>query len=225
MITLDKARALAASLVQTGTGLGLEVSGFITRMDEPIGRCVGNALEIRESIEVLRGEGPEDTTELTVLLGSEMLRIGGVVSSREEGEGRIRGAIESGVGIDKFREMIEYQGGDPRVVDCPGLLPKTDNTLEFTAPESGYIAEWDARLVGLASMELGAGRTRKEDRPDLAVGIEILKRSGEAVEKDEPVAVLHLGDRPADRSVDLLRSALRLTGRPLSPPEILLDDI
>jgi len=226
MIALDKARALAESLKETGMGLGLEVSGFITRMDQPIGRCVGNALEILESIEVLRGEGPEDTTDLTVLLGSEMLRLGGVVSSREEGERQIRQAIESGRGLEKFREIIENQGGNPRVVDDPDILPKAENIHEFTAPGDGCIEQWDARLVGLASMELGAGRIRKEDRPDLAVGIEILKKTGDTIDKGEPVARIHWNNRTAlESSLSLLNDAFSLGDAPRSPSALVIESV
>jgi pyrimidine-nucleoside phosphorylase len=226
MPELEKARALGRSLKGTGVVLGLQVSGFITNMDQPIGRFVGNALEVREAIEVLQGQGPPDATELTLTLGAEMLLLGGVVSSREDGRQRIHQAIESGAGRQKLKDIIENQGGDPNVADNPDLLPRADKIHEFDSPETGFVAGWNARLVGLASMRLGAGRLHRAHTPDPAVGIELLRKVGDSVDKGETVARVHYRDRGRlNTALQLFSEAFSITPARPKPPPLIIEEI
>lgn len=194
---IEDARLLARTMVGIGREMGREVSALLTDMSQPLGRTVGNALEIVESIEILRGEGPEDTTALTVELGAEMLVLGHVARDVEEGRARIRKAIADGSGLERFRRIVEEQRGDPRVVDDLSRLPRAPYVIEVRAPCSGFILSIDAEEVGLAGVQLGAGRARKEDAVDPAVGFEVLRKRGERVEEGEPIGRAHVRDPEA----------------------------
>jgi pyrimidine-nucleoside phosphorylase len=191
MKTEEAARELADSLVRVGTGAGLRVRALLTRMEEPLGRTIGNALEIRESIDILRGEGPPDTTELVMALGAEMLRLGGVAADDTAARAMLTEALRSGAGLDKMRAIVAAQGGDPRAIDDSSKLPTASQRTEVSAPTAGVVAGIDAFALGVAAMKLGAGRRRAEDSIDPAVGIEVLRRVGDVVERGEPLAILH----------------------------------
>ena len=201
MKTEASARALAESLVRVGTGAGLKVRALMTRMEEPLGRTIGNALEVREAIDILRGNGPADTTEITYALGAEMLCLGGVAKDSAEGRRKMEEAVASGAGLAKFRELVEAQGGDPKAIDDPDRLPTAKKTTEVGAAAGGYVTEIDAYALGLAGMRLGAGRSKAEDPIDPAVGLEVLKSVGDEVNKGEAVARLHHNGGPAPDSV------------------------
>jgi pyrimidine-nucleoside phosphorylase len=190
------ARRLAESLVRVGTGAGLKICALLTRMEEPLGTMIGNALEVRESIDIVKGCGPDDTTELTMALGVEMLRLGGVAKDAADARAKLTRAIESGAGANKLKEIIAAQHGDPRVVDEPDLLPKATDTTDVPANGSGFITAIDAFALGIAAMRLGAGRSRAEDRIDPGVGIELLCKVGQRVQAGEPVARLHHNTPP-----------------------------
>lgn len=223
MTGLEDARALGRSLKKTGAEFGLRVSGFITNMDQPIGRYVGNALEVREGIEVVRGEGPPDTMELTYTLGAEMLLLAGVVSNREEARDRMRAAVAKGAAAEKLRHLIQNQGGDPAVVDEPDLLPSAPDRHDLVARRDGFIARIDARLVGLASMRLGAGPSNREAAPDPAVGIELLRKVGDAAQEGGPILRLHWRRRDRlEAALHLLEDAVAVTGdRPPVAPLVI----
>jgi pyrimidine-nucleoside phosphorylase len=187
MKTRADAKALAESLVRVGTANGLRMSAFITAMDAPLGRMVGNSLEVIESIEALKGNGPRDLTDLSVLLAARMVKLAGAASSDDEGFRKVRGALDSGAGLEVFRKCIEEQGGDPRVLDDYSRLPTAPRTMEVVAPRSGYVSEMVAGAVGVASMVLGGGRERAEDGIDHAVGIICRKKPGEPVNAGEAV--------------------------------------
>jgi len=201
MKTEASARALAESLVRVGTGAGLKVRALMTRMEEPLGRTIGNALEVREAIDILRGKGPADTTEITYALGAEMLCLGGVAKDSAEGRRKMEEAVASGAGLAKFRDLVEAQGGDPKAIDDPDRLPTAKKTTEVGAAAGGYVTEIDAYALGLAGMRLGAGRSKAEDPIDPAVGLEVLKSVGDEVNKGEAVARLHHNGGPAPDSV------------------------
>ena len=194
MQTLDEARALAGSLVNVGTSLGLKISGYITNMNEPLGRMVGNALEVRETLDILNGQGPPDSTELTLMLGGEMLLLAGIVSSLDEGRTKIREAIDGGQGIANFKKLIESQEGNPEVVDQPDLLPTASETKDISLSEKGWVKRIHAQKIALAAFVLGAGRMQVEDRIDPRVGIEMLKKVGQRVQADEPVVRIHYSE-------------------------------
>jgi pyrimidine-nucleoside phosphorylase len=188
------ARALARSLVSIGTTAGVRTEAFITRMDVPLGRAVGNAVEIRECIEVLKGQGPADLTGLIIRLGSRMVRLSGKADSDEAAEAKVREALTSGAALKKLRDMIAWQGGNPGVVDDTSKLPAAKLTHRIAATRSGFMTALDALLIGRAAVALGAGRDKKGDQVDLSAGLLLLKKPGDAVEAGEPVVELHYND-------------------------------
>jgi pyrimidine-nucleoside phosphorylase/thymidine phosphorylase len=222
MKTEAEARQLAESLVRVGTGAGLEVCALMTRMEAPLGRTIGNALEVQESIDILRGQGPMDTTELCMALGAEMLRLGKVARDRREGRAKMEDAVRSGAGLARFAALIEAQGGDPRVIDDPQRLPTARHRLEVRAPAGGYVAAIDAFALGMAGMRMGGGRSRAEDIIDPAVGIEIVRSLGDEVERGEPVAVLH-HNGGGDALLAAVESAFSIEARPPEQRPLIID--
>jgi pyrimidine-nucleoside phosphorylase len=191
MSDLEHARTLADALIRVGTRAGKRVSAILTDMSAPIGLTIGNALETREAIEVLRGAGPEDVVELTLSLGAEMLVQAHVVPTAAEGASRIRKALDDGSAFGVFRAMVEAHGGDPRSVDDTKLLPTAPHRLPVAALRPGFVQAIDAHALGLLSVSMGAGRTRADQAVDPAVGIELRIRVGDHVETGEPLGWLH----------------------------------
>ena len=188
------ALALARSLVSIGTAAGIRTEAFITRMDSPLGRAVGNSLEIAECIDVLGGQGPADLSALIVRLASRMVLIGGQASGEADAEAKVRAALGSGAAREKLRQMISWQGGDAAVVDDVKILPSARHSHQVTASTAGYVAGLDALLVGRAAVALGAGRDKKSDPVDLSAGILLHKKPGEPVAAGEPVMELRYND-------------------------------
>ncbi|MGE0042099.1 MAG: thymidine phosphorylase [Vicinamibacterales bacterium] len=216
MKTPDQARVLARSLVAIGASAGVRTEACITRMDRPLGRAVGNALEIVECLETLKGRGPADLTGLVVHLASRMLELGGRATSGAEGERLAREAIASGAALDRFRRMVDGQGGDPRVVDDYARLPTAAGRHVLTAPASGVIAHIDAEAIGRASMHLGAGRERVGDRIDPAAGILLRLEPGDEVRAGDAVFELHFTDAARlPEAAEIAKSALSIS--PLAP--------
>jgi pyrimidine-nucleoside phosphorylase len=191
MKEMTSARELARTMVSIGKASGKAVSALLTDMSAPLGYAVGNALEVRESIDLMRGEGPRDTTELTLELGAEMLILGERAGSPKEGRALIREALRDGRALSKFQEIVEAQGGEPRVCDDPMLLPTAREQVVIPAVQDGVIAGIDPMRVAMAALEVGAGRRVKEDAVDPATGVVLLVAAGDAVEEGEPVAILH----------------------------------
>ena len=210
MKTERDSRELAESLVSIGNASGVKTEAVITAMDAPLGRAVGNALEVIECIEVLKGVDSADLVEVSVELAARMLVLGGAADDREAAEKKVRGAIASGAGLERFRRIIEAQGGDPKVIDDYTRLPQAPYHHIVSAPRAGYVRAIDAELVGRASVALGAGRDRVEDPVDPAVGILLAAKPGDAVRAGDPVLELHYRDRGR------LEAALRLTGRAIA---------
>ncbi len=194
MPTFDRARALAEALVTTGRRLGLEMRALITDMDQPLGRAVGNALEVIESIETLKGRGPADLTELSVELAAHMVVLANRAGTVDEARQRVRECLATGAGLEKFRAVIEAQGGDPAVVDDYQRLPRARHRRELRARRDGVIARIDAAAVGRACMQLGAGRERLESPIDPAVGIVLHKKVGDPVETGAPLCTIVYND-------------------------------
>jgi len=171
MRSFEDSRALALAMVEIGHGMGKKVAALITDMDQPLGRAVGNALEVVESVETLRGRGPRDLEELSVELAAWMLSLAGAAPSLEAARAKARDALRGGAGLAKFREVIELQGGDPRVCDEPARLPAARETVDVPAVDGGHVAGIACRAVGHAAMLLGAGRETVDSRIDPAVGV------------------------------------------------------
>jgi pyrimidine-nucleoside phosphorylase len=211
MKTRADAKALAEAIVVTGRNNGVRTEALITSMDAPIGRMVGNALEVRESIDTLRGEGPKDLADLTIALTSGMVLLGGLAKSAQDAEIKVRSALKSGAALERFRLMVEAQGGDPAVVDDTDLLVVAPHRLQVRAERPGYVAEIHAEYVGLATMLLGAGRDRVEDSVDHSVGVRILAKPGEHVrENDALVEVCYRNEARLPEAVVLLQKAWRI---------------
>lgn len=191
MKSVEEARALARSLVRVGRQAGKAVTAFLTDMESPLGRAVGNALETAEAFEVLRGEGPDDLVECTMVLGAEMLRLGGVATSTAEARKKLEGTIRSGAAIAKMEAIVAAQGGDPRVVREPDRLPRAEVILPVVSEKRGYLTRVDALELGRAAIVLGAGRTRVDQTVDPAVGIVLAKKPGDPVAKGETLALVH----------------------------------
>ncbi len=195
MKTESDSRRLAESLVAIGNASGVKSEAIITRMDSPLGRAVGNGLEVVECLEVLKGRGPADLVDLSVELAARMLVLGGVAANRAEAQQEVRGAIASGAGLERFRRIIEQQGGDPHVVDDYGRIAAAPERDVVRAPRQGFLAGLDAALVGRASVALGAGRDRVEDSIDPAAGIMVVVKPGVELRAGDPVLELHYRDR------------------------------
>ncbi len=211
MRELDDSRALARAMVEIGRGMGRKVAALITDMDQPLGRAVGNALEVEECIETLKGRGPKDTESLSLELCAWMLWLGGISSTLEAARTRARDALASGAGLRKFQEVIELQGGDPRVCDDLTRLPRAQSSIELPAPAEGRLAVLRCRAVGDAAMLLGAGRETLDSRIDPAVGIVLHKKVGDLVLKGEPLLTLRVNDRRRlEAALALLRDAVRV---------------
>ncbi len=220
------ARLLAETLAAIGKRHGVQVTALLTNMDEPLGREVGNANEIHESLDVLSGGGPKDLVEVLYRLGVEMLLVAGVVHTPDEAHTRLETAVQSGQALEKFALVVQEQGGDPRVIANPSILPQAANVEDFPSPRAGFITQCDARAVGEAAMRLGAGRERKEDSIDHAVGISLLAKEGDRVEEGEPLARIAWND-PARREAaqPFLDRVWRISSLPASRRPMLLGEV
>ncbi len=214
----EDAVTLATRMVAIGKGMGKKVAAVITDMNEPTGHMIGNSLEIEESVLTLRGAGPKDLTDLSVELAAWMLVLTAVQPDLGAARARIRGAIASGAGLDLFRRVIEAQGGDPRVCDDPSRLPHASGRHEIRAKEAGFLHRIGCRAAGEASMLLGAGRNTVADRIDPAVGIELGRKVGDAVEKGDVLATLHFNDQARlDAALARLEGAFEIAADPVPP--------
>ena len=191
MKTLADAEALAHTMVKIGHQVGRKTLAVISDMSQPLGYMIGNALEVKEAIKTLQGQGPEDLTELCLVLGGQMLLAANQVSSLEEGKALLQEQIDSGRALEVFKTFLANQGGDTRIVDNPDLLPQARYQIPLLAQSSGVVSQWVADEVGVAAMMLGAGRETKEDIIDPAVGIELCAKVGDPIQEGQPLAILH----------------------------------
>lgn len=221
MKTLPEARELAELMVDTGNEAGRRTAALITDMDMPLGRCVGNALEVAEAVEVLHGRGDPRLTELSLELAAGMICLAGLAPGREAALARAKEAVGDGRAFKTLCAMVAAQGGDPGCLT--GKLPLSPCTLTVTAPESGYISALDAETCGLAAMELGAGRESKEDAIDYGAGIVLMANRGDRVENGQPVAKLYArSEGQCRRGMERFLSALSIEKeRPESQPLII----
>ncbi len=218
MKTRERAARLARAIQAIGEAAGKRVTAVLSRMDDPIGERVGNALEVEEAVAVLHGAGPADTRELVVRLGAEMLLVGGACATPEDGAERLAAALDSGSALDVFRRMVEAQGGEPRVADEPRkVLPRGRERTPVPAPAGGHVAAVEASGIGTAALVLGAGRRRKDDRIDPGVGIEIARRRGDAVAAGEPLVYLIHNGRGVEEAGERVHAAFSI-GEPAAPP-------
>jgi pyrimidine-nucleoside phosphorylase len=219
MRTAQEARELARAMVQIGRGAGRRVAAVLSSMQQPLGRAVGNALEVREAIDTLSGGGPDDLWELTLELGAHLCLLAGEAGDPAEARERLTVLRDSGVAAEHFQALIRAQGGDPDVVDDPDRLPTAPHCAPVLLEREGWVARVDARTVAEAALELGAGRRVKTDTLDPGAGVLLHRKVGHPVRAGEPVAEVHAPDAPrAERAAALLRQAYRVSAAPVPAP-------
>ena len=226
MKTRSDARRLAERLVSIGVQAGVQTQALVTAMDAPRGRAVGNALEIIEAMDTLKGQGPPDLESISVALAARMVQLAGLEPSLAAAECRVRSALSRGAGVEKFREILVRQGGDPRVLDDYGRLPTAPRRQTITAPRSGYLGTLDAELVGRATVELGAGRDRVDQAIDHAVGAVMRAAPGDELRPGDPIADLHYRD--ADRlptAIRLMEQAIGIADAPPALGPVILESV
>ncbi|MGM0410394.1 MAG: pyrimidine-nucleoside phosphorylase [Bacillota bacterium] len=221
-----EAEKLAKSMVEIGNKVGKVTRAVITDMDQPLGKAIGNSLEVKEAIETLKNNGPQDLKELCLTLGSNMLLNAKKVDNFEEGYNLLKDILISGKALEKFKEFIKAQNGDTGVVENYKLLPQADNIIEVKSQKSGFINKIDALEIGLTAMEVGAGRETKEDEINKAVGVVLNKKRGEKVEKDEILAYLHLDDLSKEKeSKNRLLEAFEISEKKGEEKDLIYDII
>lgn len=210
MKTEEDAKELAQALVNIGRSVGMQCMAVISDMNQPLGNTIGNALEIEESIAILKGEGPTDITELILTLGSQMVVLAGKASTLDEARQLLQGVIDDGRALEAFRQMIIYQGGDPAVIENPKLMPQAQYQIELPAKENGYVTEMTANEMGIASMLLGGGRQAKTDEIDYAVGLVLHKKIGDPVQKGESLLTIYSNREDIEAIKDLLYDNIKI---------------
>jgi pyrimidine-nucleoside phosphorylase len=226
MKTEADARLLAETMARIGEDAGVRTVAMLTAMEQPLGHAVGNALEVAETVAILRGEGPEDVTELCVHEVATLLTMAGLAKSEAKGEARARQALRAGSGLAKLREVVVAQGGDPAQIDDPSRLPQARWIGMLEAPRAGYIAGIDAERVGVASVRLGAGRVRKGDPIDPAVGFVLQAKVGDHVDAGQPLIEIHARTAKAGKAVRAtLLAAYTWAEEPVPRPSLLLGSV
>jgi pyrimidine-nucleoside phosphorylase len=220
MKTIEDARELAGTMVDIGTRLGRRMTAVISGMDEPLGNAIGNAIEVAEAVATLRGRGPSDLTELAIGLAVELLQLGGVAPDESSARGQAFRALRSGAAFEKLVEMVAAQGGDVAQIHDTRKLPSAPLVAELPSPRAGYVAAIDAEALGWTAVELGAGRRKKGDPIDHAVGIVLQAKVGDLVRSGEPLLVVHCRERAQLEAVgDRLLGAFGWSELPtLRPP-------
>lgn len=218
MSTLKEAEKLAKTMVDIGNNLGRKTIAILSNMDQPLGKAIGNSIEVLEAVECLQGNGPSDLMEVCFELASWMLLIGNKADSIQAAREILEDAIYKGTAWGKFLELVSAQGGDTKIV-CKKELPLAPIEVEFNASQEGYIQKIDARLIGISSMILGAGRETKESTLDLGAGIYILRKSGDFIKSGEPVLRLYTSDsEKVQPTMELLNEAVIIGNHPVSVP-------
>jgi len=223
---LEDSRQLARGLVSIGARLGRKISALITDMSQPLGRMVGNSLEVKEAIGTLKGEGPQDLEDLCCELGAELLLFSGKESKRKRAIQELHELLRNGAALEKFRTLIRNQSGDPAVIDNFSLLPTASKQIDMLAPCAGTVTELNALMIGRAANLLGAGRFVKGDTVDYAVGIELIRKIGDRVAKGKPLAVLHVNSAVnLEEARAMVREAYTIKERPASAPKLVIERV
>ncbi|MBT2656466.1 pyrimidine-nucleoside phosphorylase [Bacillus sp. ISL-18] len=225
MKTLDDSRDLAKAMVRIGNNVGRRTMAVISDMSQPLGYAIGNALEVKEAIDTLKGEGPEDLTELCLTLGSHMVYLAEKASSLEEARHKLENAIKDGSALEKFKVFLSSQGGDSSIVDNPSKMPQAKYTFELEAREDGYVAEIVADEVGTAAMILGAGRATKESTIDLAVGLVLRKKIGDQVKKGDSLVTIYSNFEKVDEVKQKLYENIKITAEKVEAPILIHGEI
>ena len=211
MKDIKAAEQLAETMVALGNGVGRNTMAVISDMSQPLGEAIGNALEVNEAIDTLKGEGPEDLTELSLVLGSQMAYLGGVGEDLDDARRILEENIANGKALEKFRVFVEAQGGNPEVIDNPELLPQAEFQIPVKAERSGVVSAIDAEELGIAGMLLGAGRETKDSELDLAAGLILHKKIGDSVEEGETLVTIHSNKEDVQSSVDKILANIEIS--------------
>lgn len=225
MKEMSEAKELAACMVDIGNRVGRRTIAILSDMSQPLGNAIGNALEVKEAIDTLKGVGPRDLTELTLALGSHMAVLAGVSSNAEEARALLEDAISSGRALEKFKTFLTAQGGDAAVVDDPEKLPGAQTRIDVPAKEAGFVSAIAAERMGVAAMLLGAGRATKDSAIDLGVGIMLHKKIGDAVAVGEPLATIYANEMKADEAMDKIYASVSVRSEPVTPPALIVGEI
>ncbi|MCS7460489.1 pyrimidine-nucleoside phosphorylase [Paenibacillus doosanensis] len=217
MKTAEDAKELAQAMVRIGNSVGRKTMAVISDMIQPLGFAIGNALEVKEAIDTLRGKGPKDLEELCLALGRQMVFLANKASSLEEAEEKLREVIRSGKALEKFKEFVANQGGDPSIVDHPEKLPQAAFQIEVPAREDGVVAEIVADEIGTAAMWLGAGRATKDSEIDLAVGLMLNKKIGDPVKAGESLVTIHANREEVTDVIEKIYANIRIADHAEAP--------
>ncbi|KQU13326.1 thymidine phosphorylase [Bacillus sp. Leaf49] len=217
MKTPEDSEKLAKAMVRIGNNVGRQTMAVISDMSQPLGLAIGNSLEVKEAIDTLKGEGPEDLNELVLTLGSQMVVLAKKAETLDEAREKLIEVMKNGKALEKFKEFLENQGGDGSIVDQPEKLPQAPYQIEVPAKESGMIAEIVADEIGVAAMILGAGRATKEDDIDLSVGIMLNKKVGDRVEKGESLVTLHANREDVANVMEKIYDNIRIADHADAP--------
>jgi pyrimidine-nucleoside phosphorylase/thymidine phosphorylase len=221
---LERSWKLAETMCDVGHRMGKKMVALITRMDQPLGLAVGNAVEVAECLACLKGEGPDDLTSLSLELAAEMVLIAGKAESIQQARGICERTVADGSALERFRVLIAAQGGDARVVDDPGLLPQPRRTIELKADRDGWVARLDAHPIGMATMLLGAGRERVDSKIDPAVGVLFRKKVGDRVEPGDTLCTLLVNDEARlDRARSMIEDAYHWSDEPTRAADLIVD--
>lgn len=224
MKTAGEARALAEAMVRIGNAVGRKTMAVISDMSQPLGFAIGNALEVQEAIDTLRGQGPKDLEELCLTLGSQMVYLAGKAPSIEEARTKLQEAIQNGTAIETLKVFLAAQGGDASVVDDPSKLPQAKYVFDLEAQQDGYVVEIVADEIGTAAMQLGAGRATKESAIDLAVGLMLRKKVGDSVKKGEPLVTVYANsERVAEEVKRKIYESIRISKEEVASPVLVYD--
>lgn len=225
MKSLADARELAKAMVQIGNNVNRKTMAVISDMSQPLGFAIGNALEVKEAIDTLKGNGPEDLTELCLTLGSHMVFLAKKADSLETARELLKKVIKDGSALEKFKTFLSAQGGDPTVVDDPSKLPQAKYIIELEAKETGFVSEIVADEVGTAAMLLGAGRATKESKIDLAVGLILNKKIGDHVEKGDSLVTIHSNFENVQEVKERLYQSIKISSNKVTPPSLIHEEI
>nr|WGD87646.1 pyrimidine-nucleoside phosphorylase [Bacillus subtilis] len=217
MKTEEDATELAKAMVRIGNNVGRQTMAVISDMSQPLGFAIGNALEVKEAIDTLKGEGPEDLHELVLTLGDQMVVLAKKADTLDEARAKLEEVMKNGKALEKFKDFLKNQGGDSSIVDDPSKLPQAAYQIDVPAKEAGVVSEIVADEIGVAAMLLGAGRATKEDEIDLAVGIILRKKVGDKVEKDEPLVTLYANRENVDEVIAKVYDNIRIAAEAKAP--------
>lgn len=223
MKSAEEARALAEAMVRIGNAVGRKTMAVISDMSQPLGFAIGNALEVQEAIDTLRGQGPKDLEELCLTLGSQMVYLAGKAPSIEEARVNLQEAIQNGSALETLKIFLAAQGGDASVVDDPSKLPQAKYVFDLEAQQDGYVVEIVADEIGTAAMLLGAGRATKESVIDLAVGLMLRKKVGDSVKKGEPLVTVYANSEHVEEVKQRIYESIRISKEEVASPVLVYD--